>query len=70
MRDLKDENNNLKLNYIEYDTLQARLNENLILCVLLFAEIESLRNRIKNKEKEVEEIRRSSLAPFRKIGML
>jgi hypothetical protein len=31
--------------------------------VILFAEIESLRQRVKEKEKEVEVVRRSSLAP-------
>jgi hypothetical protein len=33
--------------------------------VVLFAEIESLRKRVKDKEKEVDEVRRSSLAPYR-----
>lgn len=33
--------------------------------VVLFAEIESLRIRVKDKEKEVEEVRRTSLAPFK-----
>lgn len=32
--------------------------------MILFAEIESLRRRVKDKEKEVEQVRRSSLAPF------
>jgi hypothetical protein len=35
------------------------------LMVILFAEIESLRRRVKDKEKEVEDVRRSSLAPFK-----
>lgn len=35
------------------------------LFVVLFAEIESLRKRVKDKEKEVEEVRRTSLAPYR-----
>jgi len=34
------------------------------LFVVLFAEIESLRNRLISKEVEVENVRRSSLAPF------
>jgi hypothetical protein len=33
--------------------------------VVLFAEIESLRKRVKDKEQEVKDVRRSSLAPFR-----
>jgi hypothetical protein len=37
----------------------------LALFVVLFAEIESLRKRVKDKEKEVDEVRRSSLAPYR-----
>ena len=35
------------------------------LFVVLFAEIESLRKRVKDKEKEVEEVRRTSLAPYK-----
>ena len=35
------------------------------LMVVLFAEIETLRQRVKDKEKEVQEVRRSSLAPFK-----
>jgi hypothetical protein len=35
------------------------------LFVVLFAEIESLRRRVKDKEKEVEEVRRTSLAPYK-----
>ena len=33
--------------------------------ILLSAETEALRSRLTNKEKEVDEMRRSSLAPFR-----
>jgi hypothetical protein len=32
----------------------------------MFAEIESLRSRVQEKEREVEEVRRSSLAPYRR----
>lgn len=35
------------------------------LMVVLFAEIETLRQRVKDKEKEVQEVRRSSLAPLK-----
>jgi hypothetical protein len=45
--------------------LTKRINEHLALFVVLFAEIESLRKRVKDKEKEVDEVRRSSLAPYR-----
>jgi len=45
--------------------LQKRINEHMALMVILFAEIESLRKRVKDKEKEVEDVRRSSLAPFK-----
>jgi hypothetical protein len=38
----------------------------MMLSVLNFAEIESLRSRMKEKEREVDEIRRSSLAPYRR----
>jgi len=34
--------------------------------MLAFIEIESLRNRMIEKEKEVEDVRRSSLAPYRR----
>lgn len=33
---------------------------------MMSAEIESLRGRVQEKEKEVEEVRRSSLAPYRR----
>ena len=46
-------------------SLQRRINEDMALMVILFAEIESLRKRVKDKEREVEDVRRSSLAPFK-----
>ena len=46
-------------------SLQRRINEDMALMVVLFAEIESLRKRVKDKEREVEDVRRSSLAPFK-----
>lgn len=46
-------------------SLYRRINEHMALMVILFAEIESLRQRVKDKEKEVEDVRRSSLAPFK-----
>lgn len=36
-----------------------------MLSVQLFAEVESLRSRVKDKERQVDEMRRSSLAAYR-----
>ena len=47
--------------------LQKRINEHMALMVVLFAEIETLRRRVQDKEKECEEVRRSSLAPFKSM---
>ena len=55
----------LRIRYADEAALQKRLNEQLSLFVVLFAEIESLRKRVADKERECEEVRRSSLAPFR-----
>ena len=51
---------------MEYNSIVTRYNDNLVLNVLLFAEIESLRSRMREKEREVDDIRRSSLAPYRR----
>jgi hypothetical protein len=53
----------VRLRLSDESALQKRINEHLALMVVLFAEIETLRNRVKDKEKEVAEVRRSSLAP-------
>ncbi len=45
--------------------LQKRINEHMALMVVLFAEIETLRKRVKDKEEEVKEVRRSSLLPLK-----
>lgn len=55
----------LKLRFSDEAALVKRIQEHLSLFVVLFAEIESLRKRVKDKEREVEDVRRSSLAPFR-----
>jgi hypothetical protein len=55
----------LRLRFTDEVSLQKRISEHLALFVVLFAEIESLRKRVKDKEKEVEDVRRSSLAPFK-----
>ena len=53
------------MKYVEYSSLSGRIKEHLLLFVVLFAEIESLRSRVLEKEKEVEEVRRSSIAIYR-----
>ena len=61
----------IKLRFSDEAALVKRIQEHLGLFVVLFAEIESLRRRVKDKEKEVEDVRRSSLAPFRSwLGLL
>lgn len=55
----------IKLRFSDEAALVKRIQEHLALFVVLFAEIESLRKRVKDKEREVEDVRRSSLAPFR-----
>lgn len=64
-QELEQDIGELRIRYSDEAALQKRLNEQLSLFVVLFAEIESLRKRVKDKEREVEEVRRSSLAPFR-----
>jgi predicted RNase H-like nuclease (RuvC/YqgF family) len=54
----------LRIMFADQTALSKRINEHMALMVVLFAEIESLRLRLRNKEKEVEDVRRSSLAPF------
>ena len=55
----------IKLRFSDESALVKRIQEHLSLFVVLFAEIESLRKRVKDKEREVEDVRRSSLAPYR-----
>ena len=57
--------NALKLRFSDEASLVKRIQEHLSLFVVLFAEIESLRKRVKDKEREVDDVRRSSLAPYR-----
>ena len=64
--DQKEEDlGDIKLRFSDETALVKRIQEHLSLFVVLFAEIESRRKRVKDKEKEVEDVRRSSLAPFR-----
>lgn len=45
--------------------MDRRLKEQLSLIVVLFAEIETLRKRIDDKEKEIEVVRRESLVTLK-----
>ena len=60
-----EEISELRVRFSDEAALTKRINEHLSLFVVLFAEIESLRKRVKEKEREVEDVRRSSLAPYR-----
>lgn len=62
-KDLEEQASEVRLRLTDESALQKRINEHLALMVVLFAEIETLRKRVKDKEKEVAEVRRSSLAP-------
>lgn len=55
----------LRLALADQSALQKRLQEYMALMVVLFAEVESLRRRVKETEREMETVRRSSLAPFK-----
>lgn len=55
----------MRLKFSDEVSLQKRINEHMALMVVLFAEIETLRKRVKDKEEEVKEVRRSSLAPLK-----
>ena len=55
----------MRLRIADESALTKRLNEQLSLLVILFAEIESLRRRVKDSEREMEDVRRSSLIPHR-----
>lgn len=61
--DLEEQARDVRLRLTDETALQKRMNEHLSLMVILFAEIETLRNRVREKEMEVVEVRKSSLAP-------
>ena len=61
--DLEEQARDVRLRLTDETALQKRMNEHLSLMVILFAEIETLRNRVRDKEMEVVEVRKSSLAP-------
>ena len=48
----------LRLNWADQSALQKRIKEDMALMVVLFAEIESLRKRVKQTEIEIEDVRR------------
>lgn len=60
-----EEISELRVRFSDENALTKRINEHLALFVVLFAEIESLRKRVKEKDSEIGEMRRSSLAPYR-----
>jgi hypothetical protein len=62
---MKIEISDTRIRLTDNVSLNKRIEEHLGLFVILFAEIESLRNRLANSEKECEDVRRSSIAPLR-----
>lgn len=52
-KDLEEQTKEVRLRLTDETALQKRINEHMALMVILFAEIESLRRRVKDKEKEV-----------------
>lgn len=61
----KEEIRELRLILTQDYALEKRIKEQLALIVILCAEIESLRLRVEDKEKEVEQVRRESLVPLK-----
>lgn len=64
-KDLETQVEDVRLRLTDESALHKRINEHMGLMVVLFAEIESLRGRVKDKEREVQDVRRSSLASFK-----
>lgn len=54
-----------RLRLSDQTALEKRVEEYMGLMVILFAEIETLRRRVTETERECEHVRRSSLAPHR-----
>lgn len=52
----------LRLGIAEDNYLQRRINEDLGLFVVLFAEVEALRARVRAQEEELEEVRQQNIA--------
>lgn len=49
-QELDEENRQLKIHYIAYSDLQVKLEKAMELIVMSFVEVQSLRNRLNNKE--------------------
>ena len=62
---LREEIKELRLVLSQDHAFERRVREQLSLIVILCAEIESLRRRVEEKEREVEDVRRESLVPFK-----
>jgi hypothetical protein len=65
LQERDEEISELRVRFSDETALSKRINEHLSLFVVLFAEIESLRKRLKQTESVIEDGRRSSLAPYR-----
>ena len=50
-KDLEEQTRDIRLRLTDETALQRRISEHLSLMVVLFAEIETLRNRVREKEK-------------------
>jgi deoxyadenosine/deoxycytidine kinase len=61
----KEESKELRLILSQDHAFERRIREQLSLIVILCAEIESLRKRVEEKEREVEDVRRESLVPLK-----
>jgi hypothetical protein len=59
---LDEQTRDIRLRLTDETALQKRISEHLGLMVILFAEIETLRNRVKQKEIEIVKVREDSLA--------
>lgn len=62
---LREEIKELRLVLSQDHAFERRVREQLSLIVILCAEIESLRRRVEEKEREVEDVRRESLVPLK-----
>lgn len=64
-KDLEMQVEELRIRISDQAALEKRIQEHLALFVVLFAEIESLRDKVEEKDREIEEVRRDSLTPLR-----
>lgn len=63
-KDLEQQAEELRIRLSDQAALEKRIQEHLALFVVLFAEIESLRKKVDEKDREIEEVRRDSLTPL------